>query len=169
MLEIRKVRAAEDIAEVKLLIGEFWGFIAERYPERKQQVDEYLVEQNFEDQLVNFDKYFAPPFGECLLAFKDGKPVGTLMMKAHDANLCEMNRMFVRLSGRGTGVGKQLCKVLFSEAKTLGFKEMRLDAWDRHTEALPLYEALGFKPEPEDPNRDPLRISLRLNLQDTEV
>lgn len=169
MLEIRKVRSKADIGEVKTLIGEFWDFIAERYPERKTKVDEYLAEQNFDEQLANFDKYFAPPFGECILALKDGRSIGILMMKAHNADLCEMNRMFVRPEGRGAGVGRKLCKALISEAKKLGFKEMRLDAWDRHREALPLYESLGFVPEPEDPNRDSLRICLRLNLQETEA
>lgn len=169
MLEFRKARSDADIAEVKLLIEEFWDFIAERYPERKVQVDEYLEEQNFEDQLANFDKYFAPPFGECILALNDGHSVGILMMKAHNTDLCEMNRMFVRPEGRGAGVGRKLCNVLISEAKKLGFKDMRLDAWDRHREALPLYESLGFVPEPEDPNRDSLRICLRLDLQNTEA
>ncbi len=169
MIAIHKARSQADIAEAKQLIEEFFDFIFDRYPERQLEIKEYMVEQNLDKQIEEFDQFFGPPKGECLLAFLNGSVIGTVMLRALDDDLCEMNRMFVRSKARGKGAGRMLCKALIKEAQNIGYQQMRLDAWDRQWEALPLYASLGFTREPKDPTSDPLKISMRLNLHETEV
>lgn len=167
MSAIRRVRGAQDIAAVTELAWEFIGFLRDRYPERADSIDRYLVEQRFEEMLANLPAFFNPPHGECLLAELDGAPVGIVMLKRVTDELAEMNRMFVRPSARGRGVGRALCDRLIAEARTLGYSELRLGALDRHVEALPLYRSLGFGPDPDPPahaRTDPGVISLRLTL-----
>ena len=55
-----------------------------------------------------------------------------------------MNRMFVRDSGRGLGLGRMLVKTLIKRAREMGFHTMILTALPRHREAIPLYQSCGF-------------------------
>jgi GNAT superfamily N-acetyltransferase len=71
------------------------------------------------------------------------------MTKPHSGDMCEMNRMFVRPSARGHGVGRALVGALLVAARGLGYRRMMLAGAARHTEALALYRSLGFT---EDPN-----------------
>lgn len=164
---IQPARSDDDIADVTRLAWEFIDFLKERYPERLALIESYLIDQQFEEMLANFRTYFVPPAGECMLAWMDGMAVGIVMLKPVQEGLCEMNRMYVNADARGRGVGRDLCNRLINEAKALGYQEMRLNALDRHFEALPLYQSLGFETDPEPPEfakLDPGIISLRMAL-----
>ena len=81
--------------------------------------------------------------------------------------VCELNRMYVAGAARGRGVGRRLCETLIERARELGYREVRLDALNARVEALPLYRALGFLPDPDPPaylRADPEVISLRMAL-----
>jgi ribosomal protein S18 acetylase RimI-like enzyme len=56
----------------------------------------------------------------------------------------EMKRMFVDPEFRGRGVGKALAVTLIDEARSAGYRTMRLDTSVRQLEAITLYERLGF-------------------------
>jgi GNAT superfamily N-acetyltransferase len=165
---IEPARSDADIADVTGLAWAFVAQIKQRYPERAQQVEDYLRHQRFEEMLANFREHFMPPSGECMLARLDGSAVGIVMLKPIDPTLCEMNRMYVTPEARGHGIGRSLCEYLMSRALELGYCEMRLGALPRHVEALPLYRSLGFEPDP-DPSEfardDPGVISLRMVLK----
>ena len=78
-----------------------------------------------------------------------------------------MNRMFVRESVRGQGIGKALAVRLIEEARRIGYDWMILSALDRHFEALPLYHGLGFVDDSERPpdSGDEREIRLKLDLR----
>jgi GNAT superfamily N-acetyltransferase len=63
-----------------------------------------------------------------------------------DSASCEMKRMFVYTQFHGKGVGRALAEAIIKEAKTLGYRTMRLDTSIRQNEAKGLYQHLGFKP-----------------------
>tara|TARA_Y100000815_G_scaffold140947_3_gene127485 strand:- start:21133 stop:21654 length:522 start_codon:yes stop_codon:yes gene_type:complete len=142
---IRKVRSEADIAAVKALVWEFFDVIRDRYPDMLDTIDRYIAEQDVEGQLANFARVFLPPAGECLVADHDGEQVGMIMLKPLPDKACEMNRMYVRDTARGLGLGRALCESLIAEARNLGFREVLLDALYRHVEALALYESVGFE------------------------
>ncbi|NNF77270.1 MAG: GNAT family N-acetyltransferase [Rhizobiales bacterium] len=147
MVEIKLVRTHHDAAVVSELAYEFIGWLRVRYPDRENEIDQYLKDQRFEEQIKDVLIHYTPPKGECLLALHDDAPVGLLMLKRLDAGTCEMNRMFVREAARGLGVGRSLVAGLKNRARDMGFASMVLSVLPRHYEALALYETEGFRPD----------------------
>ena len=150
-LNVIKVRRATEIDAVRSLVWEFFDFIKLRYPELHAETDDYIEKQNVVGELENFGDFFLPPVGECFLAYNNSEPVGIVMLKPHGESDGEMNRMFVRESGRGLGLGKRLGEAVVSEAREFGYSTLWLDALYRHVEAIPLYESMGFE-RYSDPN-----------------
>jgi GNAT superfamily N-acetyltransferase len=144
MVDVTPVRSEADADIVRTLAWEFIDWLRERYPDMQDMIDNYLKAQNFAEQLAQLLYKLAPPKGECLLARVDGEAAGIVMLKPHPSGACEMNRMFVRSSARGKGVGIALGQHLIREARNLGYSRMILSAGFRHDEAIPLYRKLGF-------------------------
>jgi GNAT superfamily N-acetyltransferase len=58
--------------------------------------------------------------------------------------VCEMKRLFVRQSARGTGTGRALALAAIARARDRGYSTMRLDTLPSMAEAASLYASLGF-------------------------
>jgi ribosomal protein S18 acetylase RimI-like enzyme len=56
-----------------------------------------------------------------------------------------MKRLFVPDRFRGLGIGRKLCAALIQSARNDGFTVMRLDTAGQMSEAVALYEAIGFR------------------------
>ncbi len=154
MLKIELVRNHEQADAVYGLAHEFVAWLRGRYPEMAVEIDRYLELQKFDEQIQNVLTHFNPPRGECLLAVKDGQPIGILMLKDIGEGACEMNRMFVRDSARGLGAGRALVERLKQRAVEMGFTQMTLGALPRHHEALSLYRSCGFQPDDRVPKQE---------------
>ena len=144
MSPISKVRTPDEIHTACGLVWEFFESMRQRYPDMIDTIDDYIVAQNVAGELEDFAARFLPPRGEAFLASHDGKAVGLVLLKPHGARDGEMNRMFVRETARGLGLGRALGEALVAEARARGMGTVWLDALYRHVEALPLYESLGF-------------------------
>lgn len=145
MVEIRQVRKKEDAEAVYVLAYEFIAWLRDRYPDMSDDITNYMKHQKFDEQIRDVLIHYNPPKGECLLALRDDEPVGILMLKDIGAQACEMNRMFVRESGRGLGIGRALVDRLIERAVEMGFSTMELGALPRHHEAIALYRSMGFE------------------------
>ena len=143
--QIEKVRTEEQIAAVSEMVWEFFDLMKNRYPDMVTEIDSYIEVQGVAGELENFRDFFNPPKGEGFLGRLDGQPAGIVMLKPHGDEDGELNRMFVRESARGTGLGRRLGQAVIEEARALGYRAVYLDALYRHVEALPLYESLGFE------------------------
>jgi len=131
---IKQVQTKTEIEEVRKLFREyevFWG------------VD--LCFQSFEKELANLPGKYSPPNGDLLIGLNDEKIVGCVAIRRLDNGICEMKRLFVKPETRGTGLGKKLAEEIIVVAHERGYSLMRLDTLYRLTEAMHLYETLGFR------------------------
>ena len=72
--------------------------------------------------------------------------VGTCGVRRLDDDVCELKRMYVLPSVRGSGWGRQLAQTAIEWARGAGFRAMRLDSDHELKAALSLYRSLGFVP-----------------------
>jgi ribosomal protein S18 acetylase RimI-like enzyme len=134
---IRPARTAADLAAVAEL---FAGYAA------SLPVD--LGYQDFDGELAALPGKYAPPAGDLFLA-RDaaGAPLGCVGLRPlPDDGCCEMKRLFLLPAARGLGLGRALTEAVVDHARSLGYRELRLDTLASMTAAQALYRSMGFKP-----------------------
>jgi putative acetyltransferase len=131
--------------QVRSLMRSFIAWHKQRHHEDMHLIDAYFDAAAFEQELASLPGHYAPPHGQLLLATVDGAPAGCVALREIDAACCEMKRMFVYPPFHGQGVGHALAEVLINEARSMGYRTMRLDTSIRQDEAKRLYLRLGFQ------------------------
>jgi predicted N-acetyltransferase YhbS len=122
--------------------------------------------QSFDDELAMLPGAYAPPQGALLVARAGTEIVGCVGVRALDENTCEMKRLYVLSSQRGTGLGRRLAEASIAEARGLGYSAMRLDTVPGMEAAQAIYSRLGFQDaEPYTTNPVPGTRFLRLDLR----
>ncbi|PIF31465.1 acetyltransferase (GNAT) family protein [Flavobacterium sp. 9] len=127
---IEVVKITSENPDFVTLIKIFDTFLWERYPELKKDYwGNNLIE--FNDNVV--------------LIYLEGKPVASGCFKKYNDNTIELKRMFVLPEARGLGLAQQVIKELEIEAKKQGFETMILETLYKQTEAISLYQKVGFE------------------------
>ena len=126
---IALIADADDVEIVRALFREYAGSLG---------ID--LSFQGFEDELV------ALPGGydAVLVARAAGDAAGCVGVRPLEPGVCEMKRLYVRPSARGTGLGRALAEAAIARARGLGYERMRLDTLRSMGTAQELYRSLGF-------------------------
>jgi putative acetyltransferase len=135
----------EELNHVRSLMRTFIAWHRDRHSEDTRLIDAYFDAEAFEQELATLPGKYAPPHGQLLLATVDDSPAGCVALREIDSACCEMKRMFVYTKFHGKGVGRTLAEAIIKEARTLGYRTMRLDTSFRQNEARRLYQGLGFK------------------------
>jgi putative acetyltransferase len=130
---IDQARGERDVADCRALFEEY---------QRELGVD--LCFQGFARELATLPGDYAPPRGRLLIARDAGEAVGCVALRPLGDADCEMKRMYVRPSHRGTGLGRALAGRIVDEARALGYRAMKLDTLPRLATAISLYRSLGF-------------------------
>lgn len=104
--------------------------------------------QQFDAELAGLPGAYVPPGGALLVARAETALVGCVGVRALDDRTCEMKRLYVRSSQRGTGLGRRLAEASIAEGRRLGYRAMRLDTLPEMGAAQSLYDTLGFREIP---------------------
>ena len=114
-----------DVEAVRTLFGEY--------------ADGLGIDLSFQD----FDSELADPLRvyDVVLLAADG----CVALRRVDDRTCEMKRLYVRSSARGTGLGRALARAVIAHARARGYERMLLDTLPSMTQARSLYASLGFR------------------------
>lgn len=116
----------------------------ERYSDMPWFVEEVFGYQSLEAELKMLAVKYGQPAGRTLLAVNtDGAVAGGAYRRVSDT-VCELKRLYVTDQARGYGLGRKLSDALMRAAKSDGYITMQLDTGNRLTEAISMYESLGF-------------------------
>ncbi|HRD74800.1 MAG TPA: GNAT family N-acetyltransferase [Hyphomicrobiaceae bacterium] len=133
--EIRRADVPADVDAARALFREYAA-----------SLDVDLGYQGFEAELAGLPGKYAPPKGALFIARSTGQAIGCVALRALDnPGICEMKRLYITPAGRGTGLGRALAEAILAEARTLGYREMWLDALPSFKAAIALYKSAGFE------------------------
>lgn len=133
-----------DYAAFGALVREYADWCRARFAQEAWMIELAFSHQSLDSELETLAAKYGPPDGKVFLARRDGEAVGCGAYRRHP-EFCEMKRLFVPDRYRGLGIGRKLSAALIAAAKGEGFKAMRLDTAAQMSEAVALYEAIGFK------------------------
>jgi len=152
---IRRAATAVEIAQARALFEEYAASIG---------VD--LCFQNFDEELATLPGAYAPPRGTLLLAGSSDQPLGCAALRplpGGNFDVGEVKRLYVRAAVRGTGLGRALALRILSDARTIGYRELKLDTLPTMGAARALYASLGFR-ECEAYYRNPVGGTVYMSL-----
>jgi putative acetyltransferase len=115
------------------------------FREYADSLDFELDFQDFREEMETLPGKYAPPLGSILVARENGETVGCVAVRPLGEDICEMKRLYVKPAHRSKRLGRQLALAIIEEAKSLGYKAMRLDTVVAMKEASALYRTLGFQ------------------------
>jgi GNAT superfamily N-acetyltransferase len=127
------------------LVREYVAWLRDRYRDEVWFVDQVLSHQSLDREFEGLAEKYGPPKGKVLLARHEGEICGCVAYHKLADEICEMKRLFVPDRFRGHGYGRKLCDAVIRSAKDENFKLMRLDTGNLLTEAITMYESIGFR------------------------
>jgi putative acetyltransferase len=123
--------------------------------------------QNFSQELAQLPGDYGPPAGRLLLVSEDDQLAGCIALRKLGPCACEMKRLFLRPSFRGSGLGRILVDAVIQEARNIGYTRLRLETLPgKMDRAIALYHSLGFTEIPPY-NENPVEATtfMELNLE----
>jgi GNAT superfamily N-acetyltransferase len=88
------------------------------------------------------------PEGAFLVGSVEGLDVACGGVCRFDAETAEIRRMYVVPEHRGAGLSRRMLGALEDEARSLGYRRVRLETGVHQHEALGLYRSTGFEEIP---------------------
>ena len=152
---IRAASGPQDIVAVRGLFEEY-----------AQSLGFSLCFQSFDKELASLPGDYAPPAGRLLLAATGTALAGCVGIHPLDDQVGEIKRLYVRPAFRGSGLGLALTHQAITEARSIGYRSMRLDTIPGKMDAaIRMYRRLGFRdidPYRENPIAEAIYMELAL-------
>jgi GNAT superfamily N-acetyltransferase len=136
-----QVESAEDRQQAAVLIREYLEWLNKRV--RRDYGLEFDVEAMLASDLASSDKFY-PPAGRFYLAQYGGDIVGVGCLKKLDESVGELQRMYVLPRFRGKGIGRAILNRLIDEARSIGYRWLKLESLQFLEAAHTLYRSAGF-------------------------
>ena len=143
--EIFSAQSPGDYDAFAGLIRRYVDWCRDRYREDAWFVDQALSHQSLDGELTQLETVYGPPHGRTFLVRADGELCGCAAYHRLEEGVCEMKRLFISDRFQGRGIGRELGEALIRSATAEGFTLMRLDTASLLTEAIALYQSLGFR------------------------
>jgi putative acetyltransferase len=163
MLEIRPIQTHE-ITEAKLVV---FTAAYETFKETitlEESIAKYSALGKLRD-LDDIQKNYFENGGTFLVTVKDGRIIGTGAIRYLEEGVCELKRMWLLTEYHGQGLGYRMIQGLFSIAREMGYKLMRLETDNVvQTRAAAFYTRLGFYEIPRYEGDDPEDMAMELVL-----
>jgi ribosomal protein S18 acetylase RimI-like enzyme len=141
---ITPATTAADYDVFGVLIREYWDWLRMRYADTPGLMDAIGTHQGLEAELATLSTTYGSPRGRALLARRGGEVTGGVALRDLGDGVCEMKRLFVPDRYQGSGTGRRLCEALIAQASADGYRLMRLDTGRNNTEAIAMYESMGY-------------------------
>ena len=145
VITISDVENEQDVDAIRNLMQGYLVWHGKRYHEYRDHLDKYFDYEGYQREMDQLPGDYAPPKGRLLIARRGKEVLGCVALRGLEDNIAEMKRLFVKSEAQGLGVGKRLAKSVMRIARELGYATMRLDTGPLQTEAVSMYQTLGFK------------------------
>ncbi|MEL7097779.1 MAG: GNAT family N-acetyltransferase [Pseudomonadota bacterium] len=135
-------------ADMEAIASLCWGYrdvLVERMADVPEMVETYYAKDDYAALITDLPRIHARPRGDILLADAGG-PVGCAMYYPIEPDVTEIKRVYVAPEGRGQGAARALVTEAMARAREDGYRRMVLDTVSALTEAIALYESMGFAP-----------------------
>lgn len=90
------------------------------------------------------------PGGHIFIAVANGEPIGCCALVVLEPGEFELAKMAVTERCQGRGVGRKVLEYTVAEARALGARRLCLDTNSKLTNAIHLYESVGFRHLPPE-------------------
>lgn len=125
--------SSEDFQKCKAIINEYLEILG---------ID--LAYMNLTDEFETMEKKYAANEGVLILALDGGEAIGCVGVRKIEPGIAELKRLYVRDSHRGLKVGVTLIEKALENARSPGYKKIRLDVIPSLLKAKELYHSFGF-------------------------
>jgi putative acetyltransferase len=165
-ISIAEARNEEDLRQARLLLEEYFASLADYLASLGLD-----LEATRRQEVASLPGEYAPPGGRLLLARRGGEAAGCVTLRRlpgsppaaggvaaslsepgsepeWSPSICELRRLYVRPSYRGTGLGRHLTLAAIAAARAMAYDRVRLNTLPSMTRARALYAALGFREIP---------------------
>jgi ribosomal protein S18 acetylase RimI-like enzyme len=134
-MQLIQAKSLEEIEQIRKLFEEYVAWLGIN-----------LCFQNFDKEVAELPRDYAPPSGRLTLATESDEVAGCVALRRIGEDVCELKRLYVRPQFRGRGLGRTLTENVIDEARSIGYKRMRLDTLPgKMDQAIKMYRRLGFK------------------------
>lgn len=119
------------------------------------------------EYLQHPERHILSTGGEVFFAVQNGNVYGTCAAIRMSPATFELAKLAVEPSVRSQGLGRRLCRVVLDHARRAGATEVVLTSHSVLSEAIKLYESLGFRhaPMPPDVRYATANVFMRLTLR----
>lgn len=141
-VEFEQIESEEQKEQAGLLIREYLEWLNERV--KRDYGLKFDVNAMIESDLSDTHK-FHPPDGRFYLAKYDNVIAGVGGLKKLSEDVGEVQRMYVLPFFRGKGIGRAIVNRLIDDARSIGYRQLKLESLVFLKEAHSLYRSVGFQ------------------------